>query len=57
MRCLVPAGRIKRARADELLAALKQQASKGDELQKQLRAFRDKLKAPPPSTDAPAAAK
>jgi hypothetical protein len=33
-----------RARAEELLAALKRQADRSDQLQKQLRAFRDKLK-------------
>jgi hypothetical protein len=36
-----------RGRYDELLAALRKQAARGDELQQQLRAFRDKLKVAP----------
>ncbi len=46
-----PAG-PERGRAEELLAALRRHAARGDELQKQLRAFRDKLRAAPPPAEA-----
>jgi hypothetical protein len=46
-----------RGRADELLAALKDQATRGDQLQKQLCAFRDKLAVAPRSAETTSAAK
>jgi hypothetical protein len=50
-----PAG-AERGQAEELLAALRQHAARGDAMHKQLLAFRDKLKAAPqpPATDSPA---
>jgi hypothetical protein len=51
-----PSG-AERGHADELLTALRKHAARGDEMHKQLLAFRDKLKAAPQPTEATAPTK